>query len=107
MAAAVDEERGRAVDSASHAAGEVFANSWDMHAAHEFTPKAVNIKTELGRILAQALIIKGILILVEHVVHVPESSLGAGGFGGLGGALCEGVNLSQWKIPKHKAHVIG
>src|SRR2546427_294925 len=103
---AVDEEGRRAIDAASDSAPEIFPHASGVCAAEDFGHQAAGIETELHRVAGEVLIFKRVLIFEQNVVHLPKSSLCAGGFGGLGCVLGVRMHVGHREMAIGEAQVI-
>src|SRR5262249_42158620 len=106
VAAAINEEGGRAGDAALTAAGDVRADAGGEGAVAEVAGEAVDVETEEGRVGDQIGLGEGGLVREEVVVHRPEGALGCGGFGRLGGALGAGVDGRVGEVAEGEAEAV-
>src|SRR3954454_23089369 len=83
----VDVEGRGPVHAAAHAAHEVVANAFRVDVVGQLLVEAIEIEAYLLGVAAQLLVAQALLVLVEHVVHLPELALGARRLGRLGGGL--------------------
>lgn len=106
MAAAVDEEGWRPVDSAAHATHEILTHPGPVLSLHEFKTESLDFQPERVGIADKVVFLQGVLALKEQVMHLPEATLGRRALGGLGGALGVRVNLRQREVPKHQPKLV-
>src|SRR2546422_6859877 len=83
---ATNEERRRPVDTALDATHEVFSNSPQMDMLSNLVLEPLHVQLEFLRIVGEeSMVGQGCLILVEKIMHLPESPLDGGRLGGFGG----------------------
>src|SRR3989442_9974971 len=83
VSGATNEERRRAVDTASDAAHEVFFNSTLMDVLSHLLLEPLHIELEFFLVSGEeSVVAERCLILVEKIVHLPEPPLGGGRLGG-------------------------
>src|SRR2546430_7044354 len=82
---ATNEERRRPVDTALDATHEVFSNSPQMDMLNNLLLEPLHVQLEFLRIVGEeSMVGQGCLILVEKIMHLPESPLDGGRLGGFG-----------------------
>src|SRR5690349_9364904 len=99
---AVDEESGRSIDAALHAAHEVIPHFGAVRTGVERAAETVGIEAQLPGVFDQVVILERELPLEQPVVHLPERALRTGGLGRLGGVLGLGVDLRQREVAEDK-----
>ena len=65
--------------------------------------EALGIQSESGSIVLQVLIVERILVLEQHLVHVPKLALGSSSFRRFRSMPGMRMNLRQGKMAKDKA----
>src|SRR5688572_20266365 len=94
----VDEEGRRSVDAAPNAAPEVVADLFCINALLELPRDAVGVETKLAGISDQVGVLECVLVLEDHVVHLPVLPLRSSGFGDLGGMVRVRVRLLEREV---------
>src|ERR1700744_4036699 len=108
MAHAMDEEAGRAVHAAAHAAEKIAADLRGIVSSRQCVAQLRGRETRRLRKREdegqrQVRVVQAGLVLKEAVVHVPEPSVRAGEFGRLGGRFGEWMRLCQGEMPKDES----
>jgi hypothetical protein len=70
------------INAAHQTSLEVVHNPPDKCLRVQISNKSLNIKAELARIVAYRLLVQAPLMLIEHVMHLPEYSLSICSLGG-------------------------
>ncbi len=105
VADAVDEERRCTVDAALNPAPEVVTHLAPIGAGRERASHPVTIKSKFGGVLDQMVVVERELSLEQAVMQLPEGTLRARSFRGLGGMLGVRMNLRQREMAKYKAEL--
>src|SRR5579864_1005896 len=71
----------------------------------QFPPEAFGIKSEGGSIVQQVLIVERILMLEQHLVHLPELALRSGSFRCLRSMPGMRMHLRHGKMAKDEAQI--
>jgi hypothetical protein len=103
MAHAVNEEGRRAIDAAADAAHKMLTHARRIDMPGDLAGKAGDIEAETGRILDQMVALKGILMLEQQIVHVPELALYSGRLCGFCRVLSMRVDHGQREVTKDAA----
>ena len=96
VAAAVDEEGGRAGDAALVGARDVLADTRLVLAPAQLVGEAVDVEAELLGVAGEVGWGQRVLVAEQGVVHLPEFALGGGCLGCLGGELSVRVDVVEW-----------
>src|SRR5262249_17788978 len=91
--AAVYEERGCGTHAALPAALDVLVDPLPVPLVAQLVVEALQVQLERLGVAAQILLLEMELMLEQHVVHLPELVLSAGGFRGFCGYQCVRMNL--------------
>lgn len=105
---AVHEERGRSIDAALHASAKVLANDFFVRTIGERACHRRRVDADVLRVADEIVILEGVLMLEQHVVHRPEVSvaLNASRLGGLRGVRCMWMLLLERKMAEHHAQLV-
>ena len=102
VATAVDEERGRPGGAAVVGTRDVPLDAERVAPLVQLADEPVDVETECRRVLRQVGLLERLLVGEEHVVHLPEPSLGAGRLGGEAGIV---VHLVEREVAEHEREV--
>src|SRR6478672_353651 len=75
MGQPVHEESGRAIYSTTDSAVKILANTVTMRARYDFLDHPAGVQSEVQGIPCETLIVQGVLILVQNVMHFPVAAL--------------------------------
>src|SRR6266550_988175 len=106
MTNAVDEEGGRSVDAAANAAEEIIAHPGGVTVFREILRERLELYPDGARVGEQVLRAEPILMLEDHVVHLPEAVPGSCCFGCVGGLERMRVDLAQGEVAIGEAEVV-
>src|ERR1043166_2624538 len=106
VAAAVDEERRRAVHPADHSAPKVVPDLRGPAMGVEVAAEPVEIEPGTAGIALEVGPRETVLVLEDQVVHLPELSLRGARFGGFGGELCVGMQVREREVPESHPHQV-
>src|SRR5258705_1226546 len=79
---AIDEEGWRPIHAAAHSAQEMLAYPLGIGMRREIQFEAGDVEADFRRVFSEVDVVEGILVRVEHVMHLPELALRARRFGG-------------------------
>ncbi len=105
MSHPVDEEGRGAAYSAMPPAFDILTHPRRKNMVLQLPAEAFGIKSELGSIVQQVLIVERILVLEQHLVHLPELALGCGSFRCFCSMPGMRMQLRHGKMAKDKAQV--
>src|ERR1700730_5113949 len=106
MANAVDEEGRGPSDTTQDSVPQVALDLRGVAVLRHVLIEGLDLQAESGGVLVEMLITKSTLMLEELVVHLPEPALVRRGLSRLRRMLCVRVDLTQGKVPVHKANLI-
>ncbi|GAA3712669.1 hypothetical protein GCM10023082_08040 [Streptomyces tremellae] len=106
VAAAVDEEGGRAGDAAEVGGLDVLRDACGARVAPHVAVEALQVEAEPLGVPAQVGDAQPALVVEEQVVHGPERALLGGRLRGLGGDLGPRVDVGERQVPPHVADVV-
>jgi hypothetical protein len=106
IALPVNKEARSSVNSCPHSGPKIFPNPVSVDPGGDFLKQAHFIEIECEGISRQGIVVEGILILEEGLMHLKKSSLFSSGLGGFGRMFSMGMNGGQWKVPIGKTEII-
>jgi hypothetical protein len=102
LADSVQEQSGSAVYAVLDAGDEVLPHPFDVRFLFQFAAEAIDVQLQLLGVLEQVPVLQCILVFEEKIVHLPETALRGGGFGGFRSHLRVLMNSGQGIVPVHK-----
>src|SRR5947208_3489643 len=106
MTNAVDEKGRGSVDAAANAAEEILAHSGGVAVFRKILRKRLELYPYRARVGQQVLGAEPILMVEDHVVHLPEAVLRSCCYGRLGGLERMRVDLAQREVSVGEAKVV-
>jgi hypothetical protein len=103
---AVHEERRRAVHAAANGAEEVLPHVRGVPVLRKVRRERLELQPERTRRREQVLRGQPVLMLEEHVVHLPKAALGTRRLGGLGGLERVQVDPTQREVAKGEPKIV-
>src|SRR5918997_451448 len=106
VANTVGEEGRGPTHPASQAAPQVFTHPARVGVLLHLPPEPPDVEPDLLRVGSEVRVLEPPARVEEPVVHLPELSLGRGGFGGLGGGLGVGVDAGEREDTEDEAQTV-